>query len=98
MRIKAKLKGDKANIKVLIKHDMESGRRKDEAGNVVPAKFVQTITAHVGETQVFEANIGPGVSKNPFLELNLTGRAAGDTVAFKWVDSTGETLEETVTL
>ena len=98
MRIKAKLKGDKANIKVLIKHDMESGRRKDEAGNVVPAKFVQTITAHVGETQVLKQTLDQAFPKNPFLELNLTSRAAGDAVAFKWVDSTGDTLEETVTL
>lgn len=98
MRIKAKLKGDVATIKLLIKHNMESGRRKDEAGNLIPEKFVQTVTAHVGDTQVFEVNTGPGVSKNPFLQLILTGRKDGDKVDFKWVDSSGATKEDSVVL
>ncbi len=98
MRIKAKLKGDVATIKLLIKHNMESGRRKDEAGNLIPEKFVQTVTAHVAGTQVFEVNTGPGVSKNPFLQIILTGRKAGEKVDFKWVDSSGATKEDSVEL
>ncbi len=98
MRIKAKLKGDVATIKVLIKHPMESGRRKDEAGNVIPAKYVQTVTAHVAGVQVFELNSGAGVSKNPFIQMILTGRAVGDTIDLKWSDSSGATEESAVTL
>ena len=98
MRIKAKLEGDVATIKVLIKHNMESGRRKDEAGKLIPEKFVQTVTAHIAGTQVFEVNTGPGVSKNPFLQFILSGRAVGDTIDLKWVDSSGATKEDSVTL
>jgi sulfur-oxidizing protein SoxZ len=98
MRIKAKLKGDVATIKLLIKHNMESGRRKDEAGKLIPEKFVQTVTAHVAGTQVFEVDTGPSVSKNPFLQLILTGRAVGDTIDFKWVDSSGDSKQGSVTL
>lgn len=98
MRIKAKLKGDVATIKVLIKHPMESGRRKDEAGNVIPANYVQTVTAHVAGTQVFELNSGAGVSKNPFIQMILTGRAVGDVIDLKWSDLSGATEEEKVTL
>ena len=98
MRIKAKLKGDVATVKLLIKHPMESGRRKDEAGNKIPEKFVQTVTAHIAGTQVFEVNTGPGVSKNPFLQIILNGRAVGDTIDFKWTDSSGATEEDSVTL
>ena len=98
MRIKAKLKADVATIKVLIKHNMESGRRKDEAGKLIPEKFVQTVTAHIAGTQVFEVNTGPGVSKNPFLQIILTGRAVGDTIDLKWIDSSGATKEDSVTL
>jgi len=98
MRIKAKLKGDVATVKLLIKHPMESGRRKDEAGNVIPAKYVQTVTGHVAGTQVFEVNTGAGVSKNPFIQVILTGRAVGDTIDFKWTDSSGASEEKAVTL
>ncbi len=98
MRVKAKLNGDVATIKVLIKHVMESGRRKDEAGNVIPAKYVKTVTAHVAGTQVFELNSGVGVSKNPFIQMILTGRSVGDSIDLKWFDSSGETGEKTVVL
>lgn len=98
MRIKAKLKGDIATIKVLIKHNMESGRRKDEAGKLIPEKFVQTVTAHIAGTQVFEVNTGPGISKNPFLQIKLTGRAVGDKIDLSWIDSSGATKEGSVTL
>ena len=98
MRIKAKFKDDIATIKMLIKHPMESGRRKNEAGNVIPAMYVITVTAHVEGTQVFEVNTGTGVSKNPFIQFKLSGRSVGDTVALKWTDSSGITEEDTVTL
>ena len=98
MRVKAKLKGDVATIKLLIKHPMESGRRKDEAGNVIAAKYVQTVTAHIAGTQVFEVNSGAGVSKNPFIQFILTGRAVGDVIDLKWVDSSGANEEDSVTL
>jgi sulfur-oxidizing protein SoxZ len=98
MRIKAKLKGDVATVKLLIKHPMESGRRKDEAGNVIPAKFVQTVSGHIAGVQVFEVNSGPGVSKNPFIQVILNGRAVGETIDFKWTDSSGATEEDSVTL
>ncbi len=98
MRIKAKLKGDVATIKMLIKHAMESGRRKDEAGNVIPANYVQTVTGHIGDTQVFEVNSGVGVSKNPFIQVILTGRAVGDKIDLKWTDLSGASKEGSVTL
>jgi thiosulfate oxidation carrier complex protein SoxZ len=77
---------------------MESGRRKDEAGKVIPAKYVITVSAHIGDAQVFEVNTGAGVSKNPFIQFQLTGRSAGDTVTLKWIDSAGATEEDSVTL
>ncbi len=98
MRIKAKLKGDVATVKLLIKHAMESGRRKDEAGKIIPAKFVQTVSGHIAGTQVFEVNTGAGVSKNPFIQVVLNGRAAGETIDFKWTDSSGASEEKSVTL
>lgn len=98
MRIKAKLKGDTATVKLLIKHPMESGRRKDEAGKLIPAKYVQTVTGHIAGTQVFEVNTGTGVSKNPFIQVILEGRKAGETIDFKWVDSSGATEEGSATL
>ncbi|MGB9128992.1 MAG: thiosulfate oxidation carrier complex protein SoxZ, partial [Thiobacillus sp.] len=36
------------------------------------------------------ADIGPAVSKNPFLGFKVKGAKAGDKVAVSWVDNKGD--------
>ncbi len=51
MRIRAQATGDKATVRVLMAHEMEGGQRKDASGNIVPAWFIQEVTAtHNGKT------------------------------------------------
>jgi sulfur-oxidizing protein SoxZ len=69
---------------------MESGQRRDAAGKVVPAWFIQNISAtHNGNT-VMSAQWGPAVSKNPFMQFSFKGGKAGDKVAVTWTDSKGD--------
>jgi sulfur-oxidizing protein SoxZ len=98
MRVKAKLLADVATIKLLIKHPMESGRNKDESGQLIPAHYVTQISGHVAGVQVFEVNTGISVSKNPFIQVILTGRTIGETIDLKWIDSTGFSEEDSITL
>ena len=66
MRIRAQMAGDKATVRVLMSHEMETGLRKDSAGKTIPAWFIQEVTAaHNGKT-VLTAEWGPSVAKNPF--------------------------------
>ena len=37
MRIRAQAAGDKATVRVLMAHEMETGQRKDAAGKTIPA-------------------------------------------------------------
>ena len=81
MRIRAQAAGDKATVRVLMSHEMETGQRKDAAGKVIPAWFIQEVTAtHNGKT-VMTAQWGPAVAKNPFLQFVVKGAKAGDKVA-----------------
>ena len=90
MRIRAVAKDGVVNVKVLMSHEMETGQRKDNAGNVVPAHFIQSVTAtHNGKT-VLSAQWGPAVSKNPFLEFNFKGGQKGDKVQVTWTDNKGD--------
>ena len=43
MRIRAQAAGDKATVRVLMSHEMETGLRKDSAGKAIPAWFIQEI-------------------------------------------------------
>lgn len=90
MRIRAAASGDKTTVRVLVSHEMESGQRRDTTGKVVPAWFIQSISAvHNGKT-VMSAQWGPAVSKNPFVQFAFKGGKAGDVVAVTWVDNKGD--------
>lgn len=88
MRVRAKEKDGIVTVKALITHPMETGLRKDSEGNVVPAHFIQEVTATVGEEVVFTANWGTGVAKNPYLSFKYKG-AKGDLLTLAWTDNTG---------
>ena len=62
MRIRAQASGDKATVRVLMSHEMESGQRKDAAGKIVPAWFIQEITASHNGKVVMTSEWGPKVS------------------------------------
>src|SRR4051795_1706175 len=90
MKIRAQMAGDKVEVRVLMAHEMETGQRKDAAGKVVPAWFIQNVTAtHNGKT-VLSAEWGTAVSKNPFLSFKFSGGKPGDKVVITWVDNKGD--------
>jgi sulfur-oxidizing protein SoxZ len=98
MRIRAKVEGDKAVVRVLMSHEMETGQRKDSAGKPIPAWFIQEVTvAHNGKT-VMTAQWGPSVSKNPFMQVNVKGAKAGDKVTIGWVDNKGDKRTDEATV
>ena len=97
MKIRARSDADTVEVKVLMSHDMETGRRKNTAGEVIPAHFIQTVTAIFQEREVLSAQWGPAVSANPFLVFKFTGAAKGGKVKLTWTDNTGDTRsDETV--
>ena len=90
MRIRAQAGGEKTTVRVLMSHEMETGQRKDSAGAIVPAHFIQSVTAvHNGKT-VLAAQWGPAVSKNPFLEFNFKGGQKGEKIQITWTDNKGD--------
>ena len=98
MRIRAQVSGDKATVRVLMAHEMETGQRKDASGKVIPAWHIQDVVAqHNGKT-VMTAQWGPAVSKNPFLQFNIKGAKAGDKVTVTWVDNTGDKRTDEVAI
>ncbi len=98
MRIRAQAQGNKTMVRVLMAHEMETGQRKDAAGALVPAWFIQSVTAqHNGKT-VLNAQWGTSVSKNPFLQFSFAGGKAGDKLSVTWVDSRGDKRTDEVAI
>ncbi|GAB2487858.1 MAG: thiosulfate oxidation carrier complex protein SoxZ [Comamonas sp.] len=98
MRIRAQAAGDKATVRVLMSHEMETGQRKDGEGKVIPAWYIQEVTASLNGKPVLTAEWGPAVSKNPFLQFVVKGAKAGDKIAVSWKDNRGETRTDEATV
>ncbi len=98
MKIRAGMQGDAVDVKVLMSHEMETGQRKDSDGKIVPAHFIQTVTATSNGKTVLVAQWGPAVSKNPFLEFKFKGAAKGDKVQISWVDNKGDKRTDEATI
>lgn len=98
IRLRAQMAGDKAQVRVLMTHEMETGLRKDTAGKPVPAHHIQEVTARLNGKPVLAAQWGPSVSKNPFLQFSLKGAKPGDKLSVSWKDNKGDTRTDEATV
>ena len=91
MKMRARLKDGVTEVKVLIGHPMETGRRKNDFGDVIPAHFIQLVSASLNGKPVLDAQWGTGISKNPYLTFHLNKAKVGDIVQVNWTDNQGKT-------
>lgn len=98
MRIRAQAQGSGAVVRVLMSHEMETGQRKDAAGKTIPAWHISDVSASLNGKQVFSAEWGPAVAKNPFLQFTIKGAKAGDKVSVTWKDNRGESRTDEATV
>ena len=94
MKIRAKAEGDAVDVRVLFGHEMETGQRKDGNGNIIPAHFIQNVSATYQGRTVLSAQWGPAVSKNPFLSFKFKGGAKGEKINVTWTDNKGGTRSD----
>lgn len=90
MRIRAQASGGNAVVRVLVRHDMESGQRRDPAGKPVAAWYITEISATHNGKPAFRAEWGPAVSRDPLLQFSVKGAKAGDKIVVSWKDSRGD--------
>ena len=98
MRIRAQAAGDKATVRVLMSHEMETGKRKDASGKTIPAWFISEVSASHNGKVVLTAEWGPAVSKNPFMQFVVKGAKAGDKISVSWKDNKGDSRTDEATV
>ena len=90
MRIRATLQGDVADVRILMRHPMETGNRKDSRGDIVPQHYIRDVAVtHNGKT-VLDAQWSQAISRDPFLGLRIKGAKVGDKIGVTWVDIKGD--------
>ncbi len=97
MKMRARLKADVAEVKVIIIHPMHTGHAKDDFGQLIPADFIQLADISLNDKPVLQMQWGTGIAKNPYLTFYLKGARDGDKVSLTWHDNHGRTANgETV--
>jgi sulfur-oxidizing protein SoxZ len=89
--------GDVIDVKAVITHPMETGNRKDAAGQAIPRKIINQFTATFAGVPVFRADFGPGISANPFISFSMRVPGPGAFV-FTWTDDDGRSVIEATAL
>lgn len=89
--------GEIIEIKTLISHEMETGQRKDSAGQPIPRKIINKFSAKFNGRDVFSADWYPALSANPYQSFFFKATESG-TFEFVWTDDDGSTYTATSAL
>ena len=81
-------RGEPIAIRIALQHPMETGYRFDNRGQRIPKNVVNTFTCRYNGVEVFKAEMGSGISANPYLQFYTRAVASGELV-FEWVDDAG---------
>jgi sulfur-oxidizing protein SoxZ len=98
MKIRAKAQGDVVEVRILMSHDMETGQRKNQQGEPIPAHFIKNVKVASGPRTVLSAQWGTAISKNPYLAFKYIGGKAGDKLSVTWIDNKGESRTDETTV
>jgi len=91
IRVRATSSGDTTEVQALIQHPMDSGFVKDAGGAIIPPHFIQQVTFEHDGKNVFVADWGAAVSKDPYVKFSFKGGSKGDELRVSWIDNQGAT-------
>lgn len=74
---------------MLFEHPMESGRRVDAQGVVIPPWYLTTVKVLLDDTPFADFVLGSLVTRNPVLALELDNDAQGKEIKVLWTDNRG---------
>lgn len=80
--------GEIIEVKTLISHEMESGQRKDAAGQVIPRKIIKEFKATFNGKEIMRVDWHAAISANPYQSFFVRVPESG-TFVFTWTDDDG---------
>jgi len=95
----AAARGEIFLVRSLITHPMETGLRKDELGEIVPRKIINSFSCRYNGEVVFKAELHEAVAANPYIEFHVRALESG-TLEYVWEEDGGAvfTLQSSLTV
>src|SRR4051812_43960994 len=89
IRVRATSSGETTEVQALIHPPMVPGFVGDAKGEPIPPHFIQQLTFEYDGKNVFVADWGPAVSKDPYIKFSFKGGKKGDDLKISWIDNKG---------
>jgi sulfur-oxidizing protein SoxZ len=81
-------RGETFQVKTIIGHQMETGLRHDESGQVIPRKIINRFQCAYNGEVVFAVDLHEAVAANPYFEFYLRATESGR-LDFVWEEDGG---------
>ena len=98
IKIRAQIKGEITEIRILMQHPMETGQRKDEDGQTLAAHFIQSFSVSHNGKPMIDGQLNTSIAKNPLFAFKARGIKTGDKLTVNWQDNTGDKRQDEITV
>jgi len=76
-------RGEVIEIRTLAGHDMETGFRRTQLGELVPRNIITRFSCSYNGVEVFRADLHPAIAANPLITFTTVATESG-TLEFRW--------------
>ena len=83
-------RGEVIEIKTLAGHEMETGFRRTQLGELLARNIITRFTCSYNGEEIFSAELHPAVSANPLITFSTVATESG-TLEFRWSGDNGFT-------
>ena len=81
-------RGEVIEIRTLAGHDMETGFRRTQTGELVPRDIITKFVCLYNGEEVFRADLHPAIAANPLIAFTTIATESG-TLEFRWTGDHG---------
>jgi sulfur-oxidizing protein SoxZ len=90
-------RGEVIEIRTLAGHDMETGFRRTQTGELVPRNIITRFNCSYNGEEVFRADLHPAIAANPLLSFSTVATDSG-TLEFRWTGDNGFVAIQSATI
>ena len=90
-------RGEIIEIKTLAGHNMETGFRRTQLGELIPRDIITQFVCTYNGVEIFRAELHPAIAANPLIAFTTVATESG-TIAFRWAGDNGFLVTESATI
>ena len=90
-------RGEVIEIRTLAGHDMETGFRRTQLGELVPRDIITRFSCSYNGVEVFRADLHPAIAANPLIAFTTIATESG-TLEFRWSGDNNFSVTQTAAI